>query len=135
MTPQEMFPRSFARLRRMEAEVLGFLAGEADETTAPMSVDLATLIPGGIKPADHWYIHAADADCSRCRGPISRYETPLTLWFALGDRMLIYCTRCTGGQIEALTIPAVHNLHSPDVLGGSAPASGPLGRPPLTRKP
>jgi hypothetical protein len=52
------------------------------------------LIPGGIKPADHWHRRRNDNTCSRCRNEIADDEVPLMLWSTDGHDMLIYCEAC-----------------------------------------
>jgi hypothetical protein len=52
------------------------------------------MIPGGIKPTDHWHRGTNDGTCSRCRAAIAEDEVPLMLWTEDGADMLIYCQKC-----------------------------------------
>lgn len=56
------------------------------------------MVPGGIKPADHWHVETNDSTCSRCREAVPEDDVPLMLWSDNGKDMLIYCTRCLGGD-------------------------------------
>jgi hypothetical protein len=57
---------------------------------------LADVIPGGVRPTDHWHRGTnAPQTCSRCRSLLPEHEVPLMLWSDNGD-MLIYCEDCLG---------------------------------------
>jgi len=59
------------------------------------SIVLEDILPGGIKPTDHWHIKTNDGTCSRCQSKIDEDEVPLMLWRGQkGDDMLIYCNAC-----------------------------------------
>lgn len=63
----------------------------------PVSID--ALVPGGILATDHVHVHTNDGTCSRCRREVPDDDVPLMLWTdAAGERMLIYCQRCTDGK-------------------------------------
>lgn len=52
------------------------------------------LVPGGIKPDDHWHVGFDDGTCSRCRSPIPDNNVPLRLF--RDDDQLVYCETCCG---------------------------------------
>lgn len=87
-------------------------------------VDIATFVPGGIKPTDHWHRDDNDGTCSRCRDLVSDYGDPLTMWSGCGNKVLIYCWACltpvppAGSNVVSFKVP----LH-PSVLvhGNSGP--------------
>jgi hypothetical protein len=62
---------------------------------------LAAMIPGGIKPTDHWHIRLNDGTCSRCRKEVPDDDVPLMLFGAADNEgdcdMLIYCEACLAG--------------------------------------
>lgn len=59
-------------------------------------VEIADMVPGGIKPTDHWHLGTYDETCSRCRQPISDDDVPLLLWANDRHDMLAYCETCLG---------------------------------------
>jgi hypothetical protein len=58
-------------------------------------MDASAIIPGGIRPTDHWHIRRSDGTCSRCRREVPEKDVPLYLW--KNDDMLTYCERCLDG--------------------------------------
>jgi hypothetical protein len=60
-------------------------------------MDAATIIPGGIRPSDHWHRRTNDGTCSRCRREVPEDDVPLLLWRNDGHDMLAYCERCLNG--------------------------------------
>jgi hypothetical protein len=56
------------------------------------------VIPGGIKPTDHWHVETNDNTCSRCRQDVPEEDVPLLLWSDDGNDMLIYCGKCMGWE-------------------------------------
>jgi hypothetical protein len=56
---------------------------------------IEALVPGGIKPTDHWHIKTNDDTCSRCRKEVPDEHVPLMLFRGQhGEDMLIYCEDC-----------------------------------------
>ena len=64
--------------------------------TARPSLSIFAIVPGGLKPTDHWHRMTNDNTCSRCRAPVSDDDVPLMLWSEDGNDMLIYCEACLG---------------------------------------
>lgn len=64
-------------------------------TRIPKPIAPEDLIPGGIKPTDHWHIGTNDDTCSRCRKEVPEKDVPLLLFRGEhGDDVLIYCEAC-----------------------------------------
>ena len=60
-------------------------------------ISIDQLVPGGIRPDDHWHHSTYDDTCSRCRQPIAEDEVPLLIWRGEdGADMLSYCPTCMG---------------------------------------
>jgi hypothetical protein len=58
----------------------------------------ADIIPGGIRPTDHWHRRTSDDTCSRCRRQVPEDDVPLHLWKnGRTTDMLTYCERCLEG--------------------------------------
>lgn len=68
-------------------------------------VPIDALVPGGIKPTDHWHRITNDGTCSRCRREIPDDEVPLMFWSDDGQDMLIYCEPCLGHGFGAYEEP------------------------------
>ena len=64
--------------------------------TRNMMIDIASIVPGGIRASDHVHVGTNDGACSRCRRPIREDEVPIQLFIDNGHRMLIYCNGCDG---------------------------------------
>ena len=64
--------------------------------TARRALGIEQLVPGGIKPTDHWHSITNDNTCSRCSSVIRDHEVPLLLWSNDGHDLLIYCETCLG---------------------------------------
>jgi hypothetical protein len=58
------------------------------------TINTEQIIPGGIKPTDHWHRITSDNTCSRCRTEIGFDECPLLLWTDDRMNLLIYCEAC-----------------------------------------
>lgn len=67
-----------------------------DQSARSKAIDITALIPGGIKPTDHWHVRTNDDTCSRCRKEVPEEDVPLLLWSQDGENMLIYCEACLG---------------------------------------
>lgn len=70
-------------------------------TPTPNPIAIKDMVPGGIKPTDHWHIKTNDNTCSRCRKPVPDDEVPLMLWANGDNDMLIYCQECMGWKRHA----------------------------------
>jgi hypothetical protein len=62
--------------------------------------DIADVVPGGLLPTDHVHVRTNDGTCSRCRRACDDDDDniPLLVWIGDGERMLIFCQDCLGGD-------------------------------------
>lgn len=68
-------------------------------TPKPLSVE--QIVPGGIRPTDHWHRGMNDNTCSRCREEVPEEDVPLLFWKNDGHDLLIYCEACLGVERRA----------------------------------
>ncbi len=95
-------------------------------------VDIATFVPGGIKPTDVWHHDHNDGTCSRCRALVSDHDVPLMLFSECGNDMLIYCWACltpvppAGSNVVSFKVPS-HPSVCTETQGPRATLGGPAG--------
>lgn len=74
-------------------------------------MNLANVIPGGIRSTDFRHILVNDGTCSRCRQRPPEEDVPLMLWMHGGLTLLIYCETCLRAKPEPPAPPVgAHGL-------------------------